>query len=54
MDKKRGIITALIVILGVTGMIAGVYLLQQRTNLRQKAAVEGGSATISLEPATNT
>ena len=54
MDKKRGIVTAMIVILGVIGMVVGVYLLQQRTNLRQKAAVEGGSATISFEPATNT
>jgi len=54
MGKRRAIVTTLVVLLGIGGMVAGIFLLQERTNLRQRAAVEGGRATLSLDPAVGT
>jgi hypothetical protein len=51
----RKIVVALVIILVATGgFIAGLYLLQQRQDIREEAAVPGGDATVSIEPSSGT
>ncbi len=52
MPAKKIIVALLIIIVAVGGFVAGLYLLKQRTNLQQEAAVPGGQAEVSISPST--
>lgn len=47
--KKVGI-AFLIVLVGVSGFLVGLYLLQEQQDIREQAAVPGGQATVSISP----
>lgn len=52
MPAKKIIIALLIIVVAVGGFVAGLYLLRQRQNLQEEAAVPGGQAEVSVSPAT--
>lgn len=52
MPVKKIIVAVLIILVAVGGFVAGLVLLQDNQELREEAAVPGGTATVSLEPAT--
>lgn len=47
--KKVGI-AFLIILVGVSGFLVGLYLLQEQQDIREQAAVPGGQATVSISP----
>ena len=52
MPAKKLLIAILIIVVAVGGFVAGLFLLQQRQELREEAAVPGGQAEVSVSPAT--
>lgn len=52
MPAKKIIIAVLIILVAVGGFVAGLVLLRNNQDIRDEAAVPGGTATVSLEPAT--
>lgn len=50
MDARKVAITALVTLAGVGGIVTGALLLRKNTELREKAAVPGGRASVSLLP----
>src|SRR3989344_6438172 len=52
MPAKKLLIAILIIIVAVGGFVAGLFLLQQRQEIREEAAVPGGQAEVSVSPAT--
>jgi len=52
MQTKKIVAALVIILVAVGGFVAGLILLQQDQDFEQKAAVPGGQATVSVEPAT--
>ncbi len=52
MPAKKIIVALLIIVVAVGGFVAGLYLLKEKTNLQQEAAVPGGQAEVSISPST--
>ncbi len=50
MSKTKIIVSAIFLIFAIIGVMAGVYLVQRQQDIRRKAAVPGGQATIELAP----
>lgn len=47
--KKVGV-AFLIILVGVSGFLVGLYLLREQQDIREQAAVPGGQATVSISP----
>jgi hypothetical protein len=54
MPVKKVVASLVVIIIAVTGFVAGLLLLRERQNINEKAAVPGGQATVTLSPATGT
>jgi hypothetical protein len=54
MSFKKIIVALVIILVAVGGFVAGLYLLQRNTELREEAAVPGGQATVSIDPTSGT
>jgi hypothetical protein len=52
MPVKKLAVVFVIVAVAIGGFVTGLFLLQQRQDLRERAAVPGGEARVSLTPAT--
>jgi len=52
MPAKRIAVVFVIIAVAIGGFATGLYLLQQRQNITEKAAVPGGEAKVSWSPAT--
>lgn len=52
MQPKKIIVAVLIILVAVGGFVAGLYLLQQRQELREQAAVPTGQAEVTIQPET--
>ena len=52
MTAKKTITAILVILVAVGGFVAGLYLLRQRQELREEAAVPGGQAEASIFPTT--
>lgn len=52
MSGRKIIVALVIILVAIGGFVAGLFLLQERQELRDEAAVPGGQATVSLEPTT--
>jgi len=50
MTAKKTITAILVILVAVGGFVAGLYLLRQRQELREEAAVPGGQAEVSISP----
>lgn len=50
MPVRKVVVALLIIFVAIGGFIAGLYLLQQRQELRERAAVETGQATVNVTP----
>ena len=50
MSAKRVIVTALVTVVGIGGIVSGAILLRDRQDIRERAAVPGGRAEMSLSP----
>lgn len=51
MSAKKLIIALLIIVVAIGGFVAGLYLLGQKQNIKEEAAVPGGQAEVSISPA---
>jgi hypothetical protein len=51
MSGKKIVVALLIILVAVGGFVAGLFLLRQRQNLQEEAAVPGGQAEVSVSPA---
>jgi hypothetical protein len=52
MSAKRVIVVFVIILVAIGGFATGLYLLQERQTITEKAAVPGGEAKVSWAPAT--
>ena len=52
MDAKKAVLAALILVIGIGGIVSGAILLNRNTELRESAAVPGGRASVNLLPDT--
>jgi len=52
MDRRKILVSLIIVLVAVAGFAAGIILLQKRAEIRQKASVPGGEAQVYLTPET--
>lgn len=52
MPAKKIVVALLIILVAVGGFVSGLMLLRDRQELREEAAVPGGTATVTIEPAT--
>lgn len=52
MPAKKLAVVFVIIAVAIGGFVTGLYLLRQRQDLREKAAVPGGEAKVSISPAT--
>lgn len=52
MPTKKILVALLIIVVAIGGFVAGLYLLRQRQNISEEAAVPGGQATVSISPDT--
>jgi hypothetical protein len=52
MLTRKVIVAAVTIIVVLVGIGVGIFLLRERQELRDEAAVEGGQATVSISPAT--
>ena len=50
MTPRKIFVTVLIVLVAVGGFVAGLFLLRDRQEVREEAAVPGGQAKVSLKP----
>ncbi len=50
MPAKKIIVALLIIVVAVGGFVAGLYLLRQKQNIEEEAAVPGGQAEVSISP----
>lgn len=50
MPTKKIVVALLIIVVAIAGFVAGLFLLRQRQDLEDEAAVEGGQATVSINP----
>jgi len=50
MQTKRIITTGLVVIVGIVGIMVGLVLVKERQDIQERAAVEAGNASVSLNP----
>lgn len=53
MSAKKIIVALLIIAVAVGGFVAGLFLLNERQELREEAAVPGGVAEVSISPETD-
>jgi len=54
MPFKRIFASLVVLVVAISGFVAGLMLLQERQNLNEQAAVPGGQATVTVSPATGT
>ncbi|MCX7928382.1 MAG: hypothetical protein N2558_01700 [Patescibacteria group bacterium] len=52
MSVKKIVVVTLMIVVAVSGFAAGLYLLQEQQDLREKAAVSRGQANVYITPAT--
>ena len=52
MTAKKTITAVVVILVAIGGFVAGLLLLRQRQELREKAAVPGGQAQVSIFPTT--
>ncbi len=50
MPARKTIAAVVVILVAIGGFVAGLYLLRQRQELREEAAVPGGQAEVSLFP----
>jgi hypothetical protein len=50
MQTKKIAVVFLIIAVAIGGFVTGLYLLRQRQDIREKAAVPGGQAKVSISP----
>jgi len=50
MPTKKIVVALLIIVVAIAGFVAGLLLLRQRQDIEDEAAVEGGQATVSIDP----
>jgi len=51
MSAKKILAALVVIVVAIGGFVAGLILLRERQDLREEAAVPGGQATVSIEPA---
>jgi hypothetical protein len=51
-DRRKLIVAIFLVLVLVGGFVAGLFLVRQRQDIREEAAVPGGEATVRLSPET--
>lgn len=52
MPAKKIAVVAVVIVVAISGFLAGLYLLQEQQDLREQAAVPGGQASVSISPST--
>lgn len=52
MPAKKIAVVVVVIVVAISGFLAGLYLLQEQQDLREQAAVPGGQASVSISPST--
>lgn len=52
MTPRKIAVTVLIILVAISGFVAGLFLLRERQEFREEAAVPGGQAKVTLKPET--
>src|SRR3989344_270520 len=51
MTPRKLLVAVLIIVVAIGGFVAGLFLLRERQQIIEEAAVPGGQAEVSVEPA---